>query len=190
MRQLTADDLETIDITRLVIVSQDHWHLLNRMWALIPKNALDLKAFKAASSKAVAVASCRFNEPYSAATPILLQQQACHDARVLQQNLLALVGSFRWQLTKNTAEERFDNIVRTVGAANVRRAAGGTSNVERGPETAPAAIRQHGIPEAAHAPDGGNMDSLFRKRTLAACNAYETVSSDVVRLLCDSCLLQ
>ena len=47
----------------------------------------------------------------------------------------------------------------------------------RGPDTAPAALRQRGLANAAD-PD---IAPLFRPRTLTAAHAVETVSRDIVR---------
>ena len=147
VRRLTAADLETTDVSRLVSMSQDHWHLLNRMWQLIAKNALDLQSFKAASSKAVAIGSCQFNEPYSAATPVLLVQQARRDALILQRNLLGLIDKFRWQQTVETREERMDNAVRILGAALNHQAERPHRSAEASPPFASETLKRSSPPE-------------------------------------------
>lgn len=180
LRQLALDDIDTLDVTRLTIVSQDHWHLLQRFLKLANKKSPDFPAFKAESSRIVSAGSCRYNAPFSAATPAALHDEALHVASTMRTQLSGLIAKYRWQATRESREERLDCDVRSLGAALVHKNAvpGGPARaVQRGPDTAPAAVRQHGLPIGLQ----DDEEDIFRQRSLPVCNMFETVSADVVR---------
>ena len=180
LRPMTREDVDTIDISRLSIVSQDHWHLINRIMKLISKKSPDFALFKADLSKIVAVGSCKDNDPFSATTPAALHVEALSAAQGMRAGLQDLVIKFRWQQCATTVEERRDCAARRIGAGLVQQRAPPATQqaaVERGPDTAPAAIRQFGLPRN----DGGaGDDDMFRPRSLAACGNFESVDADEV----------
>lgn len=179
LRRMTLADLDTVDVRLLAIASQDHWHLTDRMFRAANKKAPDFARFKAEVQRIVGAGSCRFRQAFSATTPALLHAEALHEAHKMQTALLALIPKFRWQQASATAEEGRDVTMRAVGAALLHQdsTAQACAVASRGPETAPAAIRQRGLP--ANLPDD-DSDEVFRKRSLAASNAFESISADVV----------
>ena len=180
LRPMTWDDLDSKDISQLVIISQDHWHMINRITKLMNKKAPDLKLIESDLSGIVAVGSCKDREPFSATTPAALHVEAMSAAQGMRAGLLSLIDKYRWQQTPATVEERRDCAARRIGAGLVQQratSAARPSVLERGPDTAPSAIRQFGLPQ-----DGGGADAddMFRPRALAACSNFESVSADEV----------
>ena len=180
VRALTREDLGTVDVSRLVINSQDHFHARQRMERALNSKAPDSQALLQRFKKILSKGSCAHNDPFAATTPKELQQEAAQAALVMQNGFMSLISEFSVQLSAKTREERKDADVRALGAAILqkRAAAGGAAAVcQRGPDNAPAAQRQRGLvgePDVDVAP-------LFRPRSLNTALDFENAPYDIVR---------
>lgn len=182
VRQLTHADLDTLDLRRLVIMSQDHWHFIDRSKKLVSKSSPDHHSFSADLSRIVSAGSCRYNPPFAATTPAALQTEALTVALHIRHSLLELIPKYSQQQSRQTAEERMDASVRMLGAALLEEegASRPAGPLPRGPDTAPAALREYGLSRV-------HQDvEVFRNRSLASANAFESISADIVRLSCSS----
>ena len=184
--ELTAADLDDFDLGRIVINSQDHWHLLERIRKRLDKKHPDLLRFKARLSQIVARGSCQYNPPFAARTPKELQAEASKEAAIMQREMLGLIEEFRWTTSAASKEERLDAKLRSVGAALIQRhpdAMQPARQVQRGPATAPAAMRASGAPADSGSQGAGlepPQSAMFQPRSLGSANRFETVSSQEV----------
>ena len=200
------EDLPDSDIARLATVSQDVWHMCNRMERLADRNHPDMPAFKAGVRAAMARCACKSDvyERITGSSPEDVQRKGVREARILQSELLALIDRFRYQIAAASKEQKLSAIVHSVGARVLAEdmpqlqgtapgagadaaAAAALAGPAAAPEVAPAPAQTTDLPQppipqpASATPAATTADPVFQPRSLPAAARCETISCLVVR---------
>jgi hypothetical protein len=104
-------------LPRLVAVTQDPWHVENRIMRRVPRDAADFKKFKSKIKEIVARGSTNFHDVIVAKNVADLEDKVVAEVRTLQELLLQVIADFRVAKSDAAAaESQFEAAARQVGA--------------------------------------------------------------------------
>lgn len=130
-RPATAAELQSMDLSSLVAVTQDTWHVKRRIRQAIPAGTPDRHLMEAAVSRVLAFASNEWSEPIVAATPRDLQSALLLAASQLRNQFLELISRFETRQSEECRQQLLHTALKDVAA----QLASGDSNAEAAPLT-------------------------------------------------------